>query len=172
MLDLPSVELADALQATNALHMQDGDRLYVVGGYGYSRTSKEFVTHDLLISIDVPLAVRAVMTQNATLLATAVRSVREPRLQLSGGGLQKLNGWYSLSLSLSACTSALPTHVDCARSMQVLRRAGRPLPGYLPRPELKHRLLARNQGDYYYYSTPLFPLLVVHSVVLTRVCAP
>ncbi|ELR19251.1 uncharacterized protein ACA1_264220 [Acanthamoeba castellanii str. Neff] len=94
VLDLPSVELADALQATNALHMQDADRLYVVGGYGYSRTQSGFVTHDLMISIDVPLAVRAVMAQNATLLASAIRSVREPRLQLSGGGLQKLGGWY------------------------------------------------------------------------------
>src|SRR5207237_8918679 len=49
-----SVDQIDQLSATAYEHVQFGDVLYMVGGYGYSRTAKDFKTFPILTALDLP----------------------------------------------------------------------------------------------------------------------
>ena len=53
LASLPAAQF-EQLQSTNMEFMQQGDVLYVVGGYGFSATANDHITHPLLSAIDVP----------------------------------------------------------------------------------------------------------------------
>ena len=56
-----SVALQEQLSATNLEFHQDGDYLYVIGGYGYHNATASRKTFDQLTAIDVPSVINAVI---------------------------------------------------------------------------------------------------------------
>jgi len=87
--------LADPLRTTNAQHHQDGNTLYVLGGYGYSNAAGEKITFGELTAIDLPGIISAV--QNATPLSPHIRQMAsDDRLKVTGGHLILFDGTYHL----------------------------------------------------------------------------
>lgn len=92
-LDDPSsgltAEQVDSLSATNAQFYQQGDRLYMAGGYGISGIS--FGTFDALTAIDLP-GIADWVTSGTGTAADNVRQLRDPVFQVTGGGMERLGG--------------------------------------------------------------------------------
>lgn len=86
--------IADPLRATNAQFHQEGETLYVVGGYGVDSATGEHVTFPTLTAIDVPGMVEAVTTGGA--LTPHVRQIEDERLAVTGGELRVFYGEYLL----------------------------------------------------------------------------
>ena len=80
-----SAALAEQLQSTNMQFQQRGDVLYVIGGYGYSATAADHITHPQLTAIDVPGCIGAI--KNNQPIAPFVRQLSDPRMELTGGQL-------------------------------------------------------------------------------------
>lgn len=83
----------EQLSSTNMEFHQDGDYLYVIGGYGFSATLGDHKTYDLLTAIDVPSVISAVI--NGTSIAPHFRYISNPAFAVTGGHLKKVyNTWY------------------------------------------------------------------------------
>lgn len=88
------VDMQEQLSATNAQFYQEGDYLYVLGGYGYSSTAGEHKTFDKLSAIHVPGVMQAVIAGNP--IAPHIRQLADPDFQVTGGQLEKIGTTYYL----------------------------------------------------------------------------
>ena len=96
----------DSLSATNTLWQQDGDTLFVAGGYVYDSTTNNFTTYNALTALDLPSVVRWVKGEDATLGANAILQVAGDEatdgsyeggfFQVTGGGLHQLEDRFFL----------------------------------------------------------------------------
>ncbi len=86
-----SQTLVDSLTPTNAQSFQDGDRLYLAGGYTYDRTEQQFRTLDTLTAFDLPELVDWVKGGSGA-AADAIRQASDPALQVAGGALYQIDG--------------------------------------------------------------------------------
>lgn len=92
-----SPRLADALTVTNAGSYQDGDWLYLVGGYGPQTGTDSILTMPYATGLYLPLLVPEVrLTRNPRLLPAAQAS--DPRYKVAGGQLLKMNGRFYLAM--------------------------------------------------------------------------
>ena len=97
-------DMIDSLSATNTQVFQDGDTLFVVGGYVY--TNGEFTTYNALSAIHMPSLVAWVKGVDATLDAKAIVQVAGDEatdgsyeggyFQVTGGSLNRLGDRYLL----------------------------------------------------------------------------
>jgi hypothetical protein len=89
-LDDPGLAQAatDALTSTSQQFLQQGKRLYIIGGYGVDSATGKSTTFDTLTQIDVQGLIKAVV--NGGPIAPRIRQVHDPRLQVAGGGLAAL----------------------------------------------------------------------------------
>lgn len=87
--------IAEQLQSTNMESHQRGDTLYVIGGYGYSATAGDHITHAALTAIKVPAMIDAVIGNAA--IAPHIRQVTDERLAVTGGYLGELDGTFYLA---------------------------------------------------------------------------
>ena len=53
--------LKEQLQSTNMNFHQDGNALYIIGGYGFSATANDHITYNKLTSVDVPNLINAII---------------------------------------------------------------------------------------------------------------
>jgi hypothetical protein len=81
----------DTLTASNPQSLQDGDRLYMVGGYTYDRTETQFRTLDTLTAFDLPGLVDWAKGGAGT-AAQHIRQTTDPALQVTGGALHEIDG--------------------------------------------------------------------------------
>ncbi|MDX1445819.1 T9SS type A sorting domain-containing protein [Lishizhenia sp.] len=86
--------IQEQLSSTNMNFKQEGDMLYVLGGYGYSATAGDHTTFPYLTAIDVPEVINAVM--NNTGFNTYFRQITDSQFQVTGGRLQKVYDTYYL----------------------------------------------------------------------------
>ena len=94
----------DSLSSTNTESYQDGNTLFVVGGYVY--TNKNFTTYNALTAIDLPALVDWVKGTDETLhMNTIIQVAGEESsdnsydggfFQVTGGGLEKIGDRYQL----------------------------------------------------------------------------
>ncbi|MBV9209971.1 MAG: hypothetical protein JOZ52_05050 [Acidobacteria bacterium] len=63
-LDGLPVSIADALSATNAESAQEGDTLYIIGGYGWDSQKQQMTTFGMLNAIQVDETIKAVMNKS------------------------------------------------------------------------------------------------------------
>lgn len=84
-----STGLQEQLQSTNMQFIEMQNHLIITGGYGWSPTQGEFVTHDKLTVVDVNGLVSAIVNQQA--IAPYFRQVTDSRVQVTGGYLGILN---------------------------------------------------------------------------------
>lgn len=99
-----SQDVIDSLSATNTQVFQDGDALFVVGGYVY--TNGEFTTYNALSAIHMPSLVAWVKGVDATLDAKTIVQVAGDEatdgsyeggyFQVTGGSLNRLGDSYLL----------------------------------------------------------------------------
>jgi hypothetical protein len=87
--ELPAA-VADPLRVTNAQFHQEGETLYVVGGYGTDSATGQKITFPTLTAIDVPGMIEAVTSIGD--LAPHLRQTTDERLAVTGG---ELRGWFS-----------------------------------------------------------------------------
>jgi len=91
--ELPDA-VADPLRVTNAQFHQEGETLYVVGGYGTDSATGQKITFPTLTSIDVPGMIEAVTTLGD--LAPHLRQMTDERLAVTGGELREFYDEYLL----------------------------------------------------------------------------
>ena len=66
---------------------QDGTTLYIVGGYGYSDTARDYITHPYLTALDLPRIIRDIQS-GAPIGAS--RQIRDDLFAVTGGQLGKI----------------------------------------------------------------------------------
>lgn len=89
-----SVSLQEQLSSTNMQFHQDGNYLYITGGYGYHTASASRKTFDNLTAVDVPSVVNAIIAGNA--ITPFFRQISHPDFAVTGGHLKKINSTYYL----------------------------------------------------------------------------
>jgi hypothetical protein len=89
--------VADSLSASNMQAFQNGNTLYVIGGYGYNRSTATMQTYATLTAIDLPGMVTAVMSGiPANVVGHIRQSLPDDRLRVTGGELEKLGDFFFL----------------------------------------------------------------------------
>jgi hypothetical protein len=83
-----SITAIDALTSSNQEADQQGNRLYIIGGYGVDSSTGVSTTFDTLSAINVPGLIRAVIRGGD--IAAQVRQIQNPLFQVTGGQLGKL----------------------------------------------------------------------------------
>lgn len=94
-----TADVVDSLSSVNTQCHQTGDRLVIVGGYGYKRSAADHKTYDTLTFIDLPGLmdwVKQPAGTETTQAATHIRQIRNTYFQVTGGSLEKLHGEYQL----------------------------------------------------------------------------
>lgn len=86
--------IAAQLRSTNMQFTQNGNTLYLIGGYGYSLAADDHITHPQLCAIDVPGAINAIV--GGTDINPHFRAITDELLAVTGGYLHPLDGKYFL----------------------------------------------------------------------------
>ena len=89
-----SVPLQDQMSSTNMEFHQEGDYLYLIGGYGYSRTIDSKLTYALITAVDLRGVIYAVQQKKE--LTPFFRQVTDQQFAVTGGYLHKLGDTYFL----------------------------------------------------------------------------
>ncbi len=93
LTELPP-ELSEQLRSTNMQFIQRGQMLYLIGGYGYSRTAGNHVTFDKLTAVRVDCLISAV--QLGRTLNGCIRQISDPMFAVSGGQIGRIGETYYL----------------------------------------------------------------------------
>ena len=86
--------IAEQLQTTNMNFYQDDTTLYVIGGYAFSVTANDHITHNKLTSIDVPNVIQAII--NGTSFTNYFKQISDPIFANTGGQLGKIGTTFYL----------------------------------------------------------------------------
>lgn len=86
--------LQEQLSSTNMQFIQQGDYLYLVGGYGYSPTAGDHITYDKLTAVKISGVIDAVI--NGGSLAGLFRQITDAQFAVTGGHLSKIYDTYYL----------------------------------------------------------------------------
>ena len=89
-----SVALQEQLSSTNMEFHQDGNYLYIIGGYGYNTATATRKTFNNLTAIDVPSVINAVIT--GTSFTAFFRQISDAQFAVTGGHLEKINNTFYL----------------------------------------------------------------------------
>lgn len=119
---------SDALTSTSQQFLQQGKRLYIIGGYGVDSATGKSTTFDTLTQIDVAGLIKAVV--NGGPIAPRIRQVHDPRLQVTGGGLAALGNRVYLVMGQSYVgnydpnnAGATQTYTNAIQSFQINSRS-------------------------------------------------
>lgn len=83
--------MIDSLSVTASQFYQEGETLYISGGYGIDSATGLFTTKPLLTAIDLPGVIQWVQHPNpANLLVYHIRQTRNPAFTVTGGFMGKL----------------------------------------------------------------------------------
>jgi hypothetical protein len=93
-IDVLTIPFPDQLKSTNPQFVQDGDKLFICGGYGKETASGNFITFPLLTAIQLPQLASALM--NGTNPSAAIRQIQVPGLRVCGGEMDKLGAYFYL----------------------------------------------------------------------------
>jgi hypothetical protein len=75
----------EQLQSTNMEFEQRDSVLYIIGGYGYSASAGDHITHDKLTAVNVPGLVNAII--NNTSITSHFRQISHTGMEVTGGYL-------------------------------------------------------------------------------------
>ena len=89
-----STGLKEQLQSTNMNFHQDGNTLYVIGGYAFSTSANDHITFDKLTAIDVPNLISAIISGNP--ITSYFKQIANPIFQNTGGQLGKIGNEFYL----------------------------------------------------------------------------
>jgi hypothetical protein len=89
------VGLQEQLSATNMEFFQDGDYLYLIGGYGYSNTTADHITYPKLTSVKVSDVINAIINGNS--FGNFFRQITDQQFAVTGGYLNKIYNTFYLT---------------------------------------------------------------------------
>lgn len=93
-LNVLPASIKEQLSATNMEFYQEGDILYLIGGYGYSATAGDHITYPNLTAINIPQTIQAI--QHDLSILPFIRQIKDDKLAVTGGYLQKIYDTYFL----------------------------------------------------------------------------
>lgn len=94
-LSVLPVGIKEQLSSTNMEFYQQGEYLYVIGGYGYSGTSGDHITYPNLCAIKVAEVIDAI--ENSENYSTFFRQITDTLFAVTGGYLNKVYDTYYLT---------------------------------------------------------------------------
>lgn len=80
----------DLLSVTSPQWYQDGDTLYMTGGYGVDSDTGQFSTKDSLIAINIPGLIRWVLHESEHPASHFIRYISDPLFRVTGGQMAKV----------------------------------------------------------------------------------
>ena len=86
--------IKEQLQSTNMNFYQDGDALFIVGGYAYSTTAADHKTFNNLTSVDVPNLINAIVA--GTPITSYFKQITNDVFAITGGQLGKIGSAFYL----------------------------------------------------------------------------
>lgn len=93
-LSVLPIDIQEQLSSTNMEFQQEGDYLYLIGGYGYHAVSASRKTFNFLTAIDVPGVINAII--NGSAYHSYFRQMSNPLFAVTGGHLEKIYDTYYL----------------------------------------------------------------------------
>lgn len=93
-LNILPTSIQEQLSSTNMEFYQEGDYLFCIGGYGYSETLQDHITHDKLTVIDIPEVINDIIKGED--YASHIRQITDSEFQVTGGRLRKMADKYYL----------------------------------------------------------------------------
>lgn len=87
--------LAEQLRSTNMQFIQRGEFLYLTGGYGFSPTAGDHITHPYMTVVDVPKTINAVL--NGQDVSDAFWRIKDDRFALCGGQMNFMDGVFCIT---------------------------------------------------------------------------
>lgn len=90
---LPAL-LTEQLQSSNMEFYQEQNNLFIIGGYGYSESEKDHITHPYLVSIKVTDLINAITGDKE--IAPHFKQIKDERMAVTGGHLNKLGDLFYL----------------------------------------------------------------------------
>lgn len=88
------IDLADQLKATNHCATQVGDSLYLVGGYGISRSKNDHITFPSAVALSVSATIQAIKNQQVT--EQLFQVIHHDNFAVTGGQLQTIGKTFYL----------------------------------------------------------------------------
>ncbi len=89
------VGIQEQLSSTNMEFHQDGEMLYMVGGYGYSATFGDHTTYAKMTAVNVKNTIQAVINGNS--VTPYFRQISDSKFGVTGGYLNKIYNTYYLT---------------------------------------------------------------------------
>jgi hypothetical protein len=89
-----SVSLQEQLSSTNMEFHQEGNYLYIIGGYGYNKATASRKTFNKLSAINVPATINAVI--HGVSITGYFRQISDVQFAVTGGHLKKINNTFYL----------------------------------------------------------------------------
>ncbi|HMQ69990.1 MAG TPA: T9SS C-terminal target domain-containing protein [Ignavibacteria bacterium] len=89
------VDIREQLSSTNMEFYQEGDYLYLAGGYGYSESYGDHITYPFLSAVNVPEVINAII--NDISFAANFRQISDTVFGVTGGYLNKINNTFYLT---------------------------------------------------------------------------
>lgn len=89
-----STDLRNALSATNVQFQQEGDVLYLIGGYGVDLATNQHKTYSYITSVDVSPLANAIINNQP--IAAHFKQINDNRFTVTGGYLVRFNDRYHL----------------------------------------------------------------------------
>lgn len=86
--------MAEQLQSTNMQFYQKENMLYITGGYGYSATAGNHITHPYLTAIDLAGLSSAII--NGQVITTHIRQISNQQMAVTGGHMGMLDSMFYL----------------------------------------------------------------------------
>lgn len=86
-----TIAQSDPLRSTNTAYYQDGDKLFIAGGYGLDSLKDSLLTFPTLSAIDVSSTIQAVIS--GTSFAPYVRQITDERMRVCGAEMSKLGNY-------------------------------------------------------------------------------
>lgn len=87
--------MQEQLSSTNMEFHQQGDYLYLAGGYGYSATSADHITYPYLSAVKVSGVINAIIA--STTITSYFRQITDTMFAVTGGSLKKINNTFYLT---------------------------------------------------------------------------
>lgn len=89
------ISLQEQLSSTNMGFHQDGDYLYITGGYGYSNSEADHITYPYLTAVKVSDVIDSII--RGTSFTTNFRQIKDLQFAVTGGYLNKIYNTYYLT---------------------------------------------------------------------------
>lgn len=89
------VSIQEQLSSTNMEFYQEGDFLYLIGGYGFSNAEDDHITYPNLCAVNVPKVIDAVI--KGTSATSYFRQIKDTMFAVTGGYLNKIYDTYYLT---------------------------------------------------------------------------